>query len=232
MPKVIYNKKLTDDMYLLKVAGQYEGRMGQFYMVRAWDRVPVLSRPISIHDIDDEGITFLYRVVGQGTKIMQKLESGMEVKLEGPYGNGFPSFEGKKIALVGGGMGVAPLYLAAKELNDKNRVDVYLGFRSERILEDEYERASNSLHINIGGKVGDIVPYEEYDYVFTCGPSKMMEAVNMQAKGKSTVYVSLEKRMACGVGACLVCTCATKGGNKKTCKDGPVFLGEEVEDYE
>jgi len=154
------------------------------------------------------------------------LKQDDEIKLEGPYGNGFPNVEGK-IALVGGGMGVAPLYYTAK--NIKN-ADVYMGFREEVILEEEFKKYSNEVHIALGNKlVTDILDVEKYDYILTCGPEKMMEKIVKMAKGTNTkVYVSIENKMACGVGACLVCTCKTIDGNKKTCKDGPVFLGEEV----
>ena len=115
MYKIIENSYIGEDMYRMKVAGKFEGKMGQFYMLRAWDKYPVLSRPISIHDIDEEGITFLYKVVGEGTEIFAKLVPGDEIKLQGPYGNGYEKVEGK-VALVGGGIGVAPLYLVAKTI--------------------------------------------------------------------------------------------------------------------
>ncbi|MBF8983275.1 dihydroorotate dehydrogenase electron transfer subunit [Lutibacter sp. B2] len=231
MANVISNEYLGQDMHLLKIEGSFKGEMGQFYMVRAWENYPVLSRPISIHNIEEESITFLYRVVGEGTEILSNLKTSDDVKLEGPYGNGFPKVTGK-VALVGGGMGVAPLYLAAKKLKQMESVeklDVYMGFRDEAILTEEYEEYADELFININGKVTDDLDVDKYDYIFTCGPEVMMESVVNMAKGSNTkVYVSIEKRMACGVGACLVCTCKTQSGNKKTCKDGPVFLGEDV----
>lgn len=226
MAKVISNEYLGDDMYLLKVKGSFKGKMGQFYMLRAWDLYPLLSRPISIHDIEDDYISFLYKVVGEGTQILSKLKKEDDINLEGPYGNGFPKVEGK-IALIGGGMGVAPLYLTAKTLEN---VDVYMGFREEAILVEEFEKNCNEVKVALGNTlVTDILDINKYDYILTCGPEKMMEKIVNMAKGTDTkVYVSIENKMACGVGACLVCTCKTKDGNKKTCKDGPVFLGEEV----
>ena len=134
MYKIIENKYIGEDMYQMKVQGKFEGKMGQFYMLRAWDTYPTLSRPISIHDIDEEGITFLYKGVGEGTKIFSKLVAGDEIKLEGPYGNGYQKVEGK-VALVGGGIGVAHLYLVAKNIPN---CDAYLGFRNEPILVDKY----------------------------------------------------------------------------------------------
>ncbi|KXZ39099.1 dihydroorotate dehydrogenase electron transfer subunit [Alkalithermobacter thermoalcaliphilus JW-YL-7 = DSM 7308] len=225
MAKVISNEYIGEGMYLLKVEGKFEGSMGQFYMLRAWDEYPLLSRPISIHDIGDDYISFLYKVVGKGTKILSKLKCNDTIKLEGPYGNTFPKVEGK-IALVGGGMGVAPLYLAAKTLKN---VDIYMGFSKETILLDEYRYLADTFYVTVGKNITDILDVSEYDYIMTCGPMPMMKKIVDMAKGKKTkVYVSIEKRMACGVGGCLVCTCKTKSGNKRTCLDGPVFLGDEV----
>lgn len=226
MFKVLINKYIGEDTYLLKVEGKFEGKMGQFYMLRAWDTYPLLSRPISIHDIDEEGITFLYKVVGEGTQIISKLSKNDNIKLEGPYGNGFEKLEGK-IALVGGGIGIAPLYLVAKNIPN---CDVYLGFRNEEILVEKFEEVSATVTTAKGNKfVTDIIDVNKYDYVITCGPTPMMEkVVNMCENTNAKSIVSLENHMACGVGACLVCTCKTKFGNKKTCKDGPVFYGEDV----
>ena len=133
MYKVIENRYIGEDMYLMRVEGKFEGKMGQFYMLRAWDKFPLLSRPISIHDIDENSISFLYKVVGEGTQILSKVKVNETIKLEGPYGNGYEKVEGK-VALVGGGIGVAPLYLVAKNIEN---CDAYLGFRKEAILEEE-----------------------------------------------------------------------------------------------
>lgn len=231
MSKVIYNKQLSKDFYIMKVEGEFKGEMGQFCMLRAWDKYPTLSRAISIHDIDDKGITFLYKVVGQGTEIFSKLNKGDQIKVEGPYGNGFPKVEGK-IALVGGGVGIAPLYLASKVLKKMHKdtlVDIFLGFSDESILEEKFKEVSDKVVTNVGGFITDDINPDEYDYIFTCGPEIMMEVLNNKVKNsKAKLYVSMENRMACGVGVCLVCTCKTKKGNKRTCKEGPVFLGEEV----
>lgn len=226
MYKIIRNEYVGEDMYLMEVEGKFEGEMGQFYMVRAWDKYPLLSRPISIHDINENSISFLYKVVGEGTKILSKLKKDDTIKLEGPYGNGYEKVEGK-VALVGGGIGVAPLYLVAKNIQN---CDAYLGFRNEPILIEKYKGVCDEVNIAIGDTfVTDIIDIEKYDYILTCGPTPMMEKlVKMVENTKTKLFVSLENHMACGVGACLVCTCKTKFGNKKTCKDGPVFRGEDV----
>ena len=154
------------------------------------------------------------------------------VSLKKDFVDNMFSVEGK-VALVGGGIGVAPLYLVAKNIPNS---DAYLGFRNEPILIDKYEEVCDNVKTAIGSTfVTDIINTEEYDYILTCGPTPMMKALmdkvektNAEKGTNARVMVSLENRMACGMGACLVCTCKTQGGNKKTCKDGPVFWGEDV----
>ena len=226
MYNIIENRYLADDMYLMKVEGNLKGEMGQFYMLRTESNYPLLSRPISICDIDENSITFLYKVFGEGTKIFSKLKVGDKINLEGPYGNGYKKVEGK-VALVGGGIGVAPLYLVAK--NIKN-CDAYLGFRNEAVLVDEFKEVCNEVFVATNNDfVTKYLDVNKYDYILTCGPTPMMKSlVKMTENTNTKIMVSLENHMACGVGACLVCTCKTNSGNKKTCKDGPVFWGEEV----
>lgn len=231
MAKVISNEYLGEDIYLLKVEGRYLGKMGQFYMVRGWDEYPLLPRPLSIHNKEDNSISFLYKVIGKGTKILSQLKSLDKITIEGPYGTGFPKVNGK-VALVGGGMGIAPLYLAAKELRDSEEIetlDIYMGFSKESILEEKFKSYSDSSYVTIGKNITEVLDASKYDYILTCGPQIMMKKiVDMARDFKTKVYVSIEKRMACGIGACLVCTCKTTEGNKKACKDGPVFIGKDV----
>ena len=138
------------------------------------------------------------------------------------------------VALVGGGVGIAPLYLTAKklkELNPDTIVDIYLGFSDEALLVDLYEKVADKVTVNIGGFVTDDIDPLKYDCIMTCGPEIMMKVLCKKCKSlgvQAPVYVSMENRMACGIGACLVCTCKTSAGNKRACKDGPVMLGSEV----
>lgn len=198
MYKILENRYVGEDMYFMKVKGNFKAKMGQFYMLRAWDKYPLLSRPISVHDVDDNSISFLYKVVGEGTKILSNLNENDDINLEGPYGNGYETVEGK-VALVGGGIGIAPLYLVAK--NIKN-CDAYLGFRNESILEDEFKEVCNEVNIAVGDKfVTDILDVKNYDYILTCGPTPMMEKLVKMTEGtKTKIMVSLENHMACGVG--------------------------------
>ncbi len=231
MSVIEFNKKLSSDMYLMKVKEKNDSKMGQFYMLRAWDTYPVLSRPISIYDSDSESVTFLYKTVGKGTEYFATLKEGDEITLEGPHGNGFPLLKGK-IALVGGGVGIAPLYLTAKKLKEfGNTVDIYLGFSGETVLTDEYEKICDNLKVNVGGYVTDDITPAEYDAIFTCGPDIMMRILTEKAAKEAPdvpVYVSMENRMACGYGVCLCCSVNTEKGNMRACKEGPVFQGKEV----
>lgn len=230
MAEITANIQVAPGIFRMSVAGAYAGKMGQFYMLRAWDKTPLLSRPISIYSLDAEEIHFLYQVVGEGTRILSMLQAGDEITLEGPFGNGFPELNGK-VALVGGGIGIAPFYYALQNIP---QADVYLGFSQKPYEVDHFKRITDRVTVNVGGHILDLVDYEAYDAIFVCGPNAMMQAaqrLNERWSGRNKVYVSLENRMACGVGACLVCSVGTTSGRKKSCVDGPVFAVEEVKSW-
>lgn len=233
MAKVLSNRSLGEDFYLLRAESPGKAMMGQFYMLRAWGNYPILSRPISVFDSDEASVAFLYKVVGQGTQLFTHLQAGNEITLHGPYGNTFPQVSGR-IALVGGGVGIAPLYLAAKTYrgsNTSNTVDIYLGFSGQATLKEEFASVSHTLKIDEGGFVTDLIDPAAYDYIMTCGPEAMMKALYQKCEAlymEDRLYASVEKRMACGIGACLVCSCKTTKGNRRVCKDGPVFNSREV----
>lgn len=234
--KVIENTEVIDSIMKMVVEGEFKIKPGQFFMLRAWDNYPFLSRAISVNDATDKTVTFLYQVIGKGTNILKSLKSGDSIKLLGPVGNGF-DVEGikGKVAVVAGGIGIAPMLYVVKNLKEC-QVDFYAGFRDKVYLIDEIEGYVNTTHIatedgSIGykGYVTGILDPKEYDLVLCCGPKVMMEAVFKICEAAGvTCYVSMEEKMACGVGACLGCTCKTKDGNKRVCKDGPVFEGREV----
>lgn len=229
MSFIEYNKKISDDMYVMRIKGDYKGQQGQFYMIKPVDKVMIIGRPISIHNIDNNGIEFMYKVLGKGSKTLSELKAGEKIDLKGPYGNGYPDLKNKKVALIGGGTGVAPLYLLSKKLYKDNEIDIHLGFRKEEIYFSKYEKYANKLKFHIGNDITNDLNLEEYDIVLSCGPEIMQEKIYEICKQKNVIhYASLEKHMACGIGACLVCTCDTKQGNKRVCKDGPVFKGEDV----
>lgn len=239
MSKVLSNEKVVDNIYKMVCEDTNEIKAGQFYMLKLEGQT-LLPRPISICEKEGDTITFLYAVVGNGTKEYAKLREGEEIALTGPLGNGFNLENLGKVALVCGGIGTAPMVEVAKRLRENDKaavVDVYAGFRDDIYLIDELSKYANEVKIttNTGkhghkGFVTEILKPEEYDTVLCCGPEVMMKAVVNMCKEKGTkIFVSMEKHMACGVGACLVCTCKTKDGNKRTCKDGPVFDGYYVE---
>ncbi|MDL2326559.1 dihydroorotate dehydrogenase electron transfer subunit [Bacteroidales bacterium OttesenSCG-928-A14] len=239
--KTISQTQLTSDIFLLKlrVSGQ-NIRPGQFYMLKSWgdeDALP-LMRPISVYRYEEGCLEFLYRLVGKGTGKLSKLKRGGEVELLGPLGNGFPCREVKgNIALVGGGIGIPPLYETAKLLKSLgNNVDAYLGFKDCTFLIDEFGDVCDQLFIacedgseGYQGFVTELVKHENYDAIFTCGPDAMMYNLLENSKvNPSKIWLSMEQRMGCGIGACLTCNCETNNGIKRCCKDGPVFNGAEV----
>lgn len=235
--KLISNIEISKGIYNMVLEGEFSGAPGQFYMLRAWEEEPVLSRPISIEDIEGNSITFLYQTVGKGTKIMAKLKAGEEIKIQGPLGNTFPinEFKNKKVGIITGGIGIAPMRLLVKKL-ESSTTEIHCGFRDESYLTEDFKPYIDNIYIstesgNEGNKgyVTDRFNPSIYDVVFCCGPEIMMNKVIKICNEKNIpLYVSMEKHMACGIGACLVCTCKTKDGNKRTCKDGPVFLGSDV----
>lgn len=234
--KVYENVQIANGVFKLTIKGKFAGKPGQFYMLRAWNREPLLGRPISIHHIDDEKIVFLYQLVREGTEIISKLKTDDEIELTGPLGNGFDidKIEGK-VALVAGGIGTAPMFYVAESLKNC-AIDLYAGFRDETYVVEQFKDYVKSVNVSTeSGRIGrkgyvtELLKPELYDIVLCCGPEIMMEKVVKMCREKNVpVYVSMEKHMACGVGACLVCTCKTKNGNKRTCKDGPVFLGDDI----
>ncbi len=236
--KVISNDEIFENIKLMRV--EYSGNVkpGQFFMLRCWDDAtpPLLPRPISVHDYKDGVLTFLYEVKGTGTQKIAQLSKGDEIALTGSAGNGFPINDIKgKVAVVSGGIGIAPLLYLVKRLTDCT-VDLFTGFRDTPYAIDSFKPFVNSVNIatdtgNVGQKgfVTDLFNVTDYDVVLTCGPEIMMEKLARNCiKNNVEVYVSKENKMACGIGACLGCTCKTKNGGKSVCKDGPVFKGTEV----
>lgn len=238
--KVLYNEKVIDNIYKMVCEDENDIKAGQFYMLKL-NGETLLPRPISICEKEGNKITFLYAVVGKGTEEFSKLKQGEYINLTGPLGNGFNLDEvNGKIAIVSGGIGTAPMIEVAKRLREKDEnisIDVYAGFRDDIYLTEELQKYANEVKVttNTGkhghkGFVTDILKPEEYDIVLCCGPEIMMKKVIEMCKEKNVkILVSMEKHMACGVGACLVCTCKTKDGFKRTCKDGPVFDGDYVQ---
>lgn len=220
---------------------------GQFAQLKVNGLIhPLLRRPISVADVDKTtgSMTFIYRVVGEGTRLLSEIPQGGMVDIIAPLGNGF-SLTAKRPLLVGGGMGIAPLIYLAKEFCQA-APEVLLAGRSaaEMFWQELFSQSCKNIHITTDdGSMGvkgtalallpELIATGKYDYVYTCGPSKMMQAVaEVAIKNNIACEVSLEKYMACGLGACLSCSCATKSGNRvKVCTDGPVFAAQEVQEW-
>ena len=220
---------------------------GQFISVYCKDKTKLLPRPISICQIDKEKgrLRIVYRVVGGGTEEMSSYSAGDDISLIGPLGNGFMQREGKKAILIGGGIGIPPMVGLAEALKDKAEVSVVAGYRDELFLTEELENAGKLYIATEDGSTGtkgtviDAIKEQavEGDVIYACGPTQMLKAIKEYALANNIeCQLSLEERMACGIGACLACVCQSKDkdahsnvNNKRICKDGPVFLAEEVE---
>ena len=242
MKKVIFtietNEKLTDSVYKMTLSGDTSGiaRSGQFVNIQL-DGL-YLRRPISVCDYEDGLLTLIYKVVGKGTEQMSWLDKGTKLDILVGLGNGyFTEFAGDSPLLIGGGVGVPPLYNLAKNLIAQGKkVTVILGFntKDEIFYEEEFKKlGANVLVSTVDGSYGvkgfvtdAIKQVEEYSHVYSCGPEPMLKAI-YSATTTGGSY-SFEERMGCGFGACMGCSCKTKYGNKRICKDGPVLQKEEI----
>lgn len=232
---IIYsNTEISPNIYEIVLEGEFKGLPGQFYMIRGWNGLdPFLPRPISIADLDNGKIKFLYEVRGRGTHIISRLKKGDRLSVLGALGNGFNLEVQGKIALLSGGIGIAPMLYLAKNLSGE--VTIYSGFRNDAYFLDQIKPYVKNIFIATEdgsnghkGFVTELFDPSKYDLVLTCGPTPMMEVVIKMCEGRVPVYVSMESRMACGIGACLGCTIETIRGMERVCKEGPVFKGEEV----
>lgn len=230
------NKPLTDNVYLMKLRGDVSDitASGQFINIKL-DGL-YLRRPISVCDRDDDSVTIIYKVVGKGTEQMSTMQSGVLDVLTG-LGNGYDTTKsGDRPLLVGGGVGVPPLYMLAKQLIAEGKeVSVILGFNtaSEVFYKDEFEAIGAKVYVTtvdgslgIKGFVTDALADIDYTYVYTCGPEPMLKALYRSIN--TSGQFSFEERMGCGFGACMGCSCKTITGYKRICKDGPVLEKEEI----
>ena len=235
--KVISNEKLTETVYKMVLSGDTKAitAPGQFINIKLEGMF--LRRPISIYDWDDKSLTIIYKVVGQGTEAMAKILPGTELDCLVGLGNGFDtSLSGDTPVLIGGGVGIPPMYGLLKKLIEEGKnPSVILGFntKDEIFAEAEFLNLTKNVYVTtvdgsygIKGFVTDALKDIDYSYFYTCGPMPMFKAIENTAKGSG--QFSFEERMGCGFGACMGCTCKTKYGNKRICKDGPVLVREEI----
>ena len=252
--EVIETKEIADAIFStrLKTEMAAEARPGQFIMINTHSGAHLLGRPISICDIDaaNKTLGIVYRKVGYGTDELSRSKTADRYEITGPLGNGFPihSAEGKeKILLIGGGIGAPPLLALAKRL-PKEKIIAVLGYRSEKnglFLKEEFEEncagviiATDDGTAGSKGTVIDAIKENgiDYDLIYSCGPMPMLSAVKKAAEEKNIkAYISLEERMACGVGACLGCVVKMRDidehsrvKNSRVCTEGPVYEAQEV----
>lgn len=222
---------------------------GQFLEIRVTENIePLLRRPISIFNIEEDIVEFIFQVKGKGTEILYTKQEGEEIDILGPLGKGTFNFQNKQnIAIIGGGIGIFPLYELAKEANKITNVNMYLGFRSKDfvVLEDEYRKVSNKFVLTTDdgtyGEKGFAINFLKQDIedgkidgIYACGPLPMLKAVQSLAKEyKIPCQISLEERMGCGIGVCLGCAVKVNAGEElvytHVCKAGPVFDANVVE---
>ena len=208
---------------------------GQFVNIKLEGKY--LRRPISICDYSEKDITLIYKVVGVGTEQMAEMSEGESLDVLVGLGNGYSTAEsGEKALLIGGGVGVPPLYnLCKKLISEGKEASVILGFntKSEIFLYDDFKALGAKVTVatadgsfGVKGFVTDAMKDMDYSYFYTCGPEPMFRAIESVAR--SSGQYSFEERMGCGFGACMGCSCKTKYGNKRICKDGPVLKREEI----
>ncbi|MBO5291266.1 MAG: dihydroorotate dehydrogenase electron transfer subunit [Clostridia bacterium] len=228
LTKTVYKMELKGDVSDITSSGQFVNiKLDGFY----------LRRPISVNDCENGILTIIYKVVGKGTEQMAKMQAGEKLDVLTGLGNGYDlSPSGDKPVLLGGGVGVPPLYMLCKNLiAEGKKVSVILGFntKDEVFCEEDFKKLGAEVYVTtadgsygIKGFVTDALKDIDYSYFYTCGPEPMLKAVFKSTN--TSGQFSFEERMGCGFGACMGCSCKTVTGYKRICKDGPVLKKEEI----
>ncbi len=235
--KVRENEALTDTVYKMVLEGNTSALTAPGQFINITVEGCYLKRPISVFDWDESSISIIYKVVGEGTEKMSRWEAGRECDCLTGLGNGFtPARSGETPLLIGGGVGIPPLYGLCKRLvKEGKKPIVILGFNTENEIfcKADFEAlgvktivATVDGSVGVKGFVTDAMKDLSYSYFYTCGPMPMFRAIEKTAVGSGEY--SFEERMGCGFGACMGCSCKTKYGNKRICKDGPVLVREEI----
>ena len=243
---VLEQTEIAPEIFSLWLQTNYiasDARPGQFVALYSEDKSRLLPRPISICEIeqDQNRLRLVYRIAGCGTKEFAGLTTGDKIRLVGPLGNGFQDV-GKKALLVGGGIGIPPMLEFAKQMSSEK--EILLGVRDEAFMQEDFQKqgtvylSSDTGACGVKGTVIDAI--NEYglqpEVIYACGPTPMLAALKEYAHlNQIPCYISMEEKMACGIGACLACVCKTTSKdehtnvhNKRICKEGPVFLADEV----
>ena len=241
MKQVFYtvksNEKIARDIYKMVLLGDTSAitAPGQFINLKLDGFY--LRRPISVYDYDSDSVTIIYKTVGEGTYAMSELGEGAVIDTLTGLGNGFDTQKsGEHPVLIGGGVGVPPMYnLAKKLISEGKKISVILGFNSKDDVfgEEEFKALGAKVYVATAdgsygtrGFVTDVLATLDYTYFFTCGPEPMFRAIDKIAQ--TSGQYSFEERMGCGFGACMGCSCKTLTGNKRICKEGPIMYREEI----
>ena len=235
--EIALNTPLNQLVYKMVLKGDVSAitNAGQFINIKL-DGL-FLRRPISVCDLDSDSVTIIYKVVGKGTEQLSKMNIGDKLDILTGLGNGYDlTLSGSNPVLIGGGVGVPPMYLLAKRLIEKGvKPTVILGFNNKDEIFYEKEFADLGLKVlvttvdgsyGIKGFVTDALKDVDYSYFYTCGPEPMLKAIYKASQ--TSGQMSFEERMGCGFGACMGCSCKTLTGNKRICKEGPVMKKEEI----
>ncbi|MGN0541259.1 MAG: dihydroorotate dehydrogenase electron transfer subunit [Acutalibacteraceae bacterium] len=235
--RITSNKKIARDIFKMTLAGDTSAitAPGQFVNIKLDGFF--LRRPISVCDCVGENLALIYKTVGRGTEQMSRMKNGDELDLLTGLGNGYNTrTSGDSPLLVGGGVGVPPMYMLCRKLiSEGKNVTVVLGFNSKDdvFYENEFRALGADVHITTAdgtygtkGFVTDVIKNIQYTFFYTCGPEPMFRA--MHKIMKTPGQYSFEERMGCGFGACMGCSCKTLTGNKRICKEGPVMESEEI----
>ena len=235
--KITSNEKIARDIFKMTLAGDTSAitAPGQFVNIKLDGFF--LRRPISVCDCVGENLTLIYKTVGRGTEQMSRMKNGDELDLLTGLGNGYNTrTSGDSPLLVGGGVGVPPMYMLCRKLiSEGKNVTVVLGFNSKDdvFYENEFRALGADVHISTAdgtygtkGFVTDVIKDLQYTFFYTCGPEPMFRAMHKMMKTPG--QYSFEERMGCGFGACMGCSCKTLTGNKRICKEGPVMESEEI----
>lgn len=242
---IVKNEKIAENIHAVTfdIGEETTVRCGQFGDILVGG-THLLRRPIAICKVEKNLVTYCYQLKGEGTRELAKMEVGTRVSVLMPLGNGFFVEENEtKVALVGGGVGIFPLISVLREYQGKKNISAYIGFRNKGAVcgLDEFEKADKFVGVtddgSFGEKMNSVQAFEKAlqngerpDVVLSCGPTPMLRALKTVVERENIpCFVSLEERMGCGIGACLVCVCAmTNGKNARVCKDGPVFNVNDI----
>ena len=235
--EIVSNRPLTSTVFEMVLKGDTSPITASGQFVNIALEGLYLRRPISVCDIRGDELVLIYKVVGKGTEQMSRMSSGEKLDLLTGLGNGYDlSLSGERPLMLGGGVGVPPMYMAARLLREMGKeVSVILGFntKDEIFYEEEFKALGCKVYVATAdgsygtkGFVTDVMKDLDYSYFYTCGPEPMLKAVYKASKPSG--QMSFEERMGCGFGACMGCSCKTLTGNKRICKEGPVMKKEEI----